>query len=397
MIKKLRMRFILVSMLSIIIVIGLILAIINIINYNRVSENADHILELLAKNDGSFGIDKFDPRKDYGPETPYETRYFTVKFYDDGTIITNIHNIAAITDATSAIQMAREAVSLGKNRGYSDVYRYLISTTDNEELVIYMDCSRQLVTFKNFMRASIGVALVGILLVFILIYIFSYRAVEPIAKGYERQKRFITDAGHELKTPLTIISANNELLEMESGENEYTLAISKQINRMNTMIKNLSTLAKLDETERLNSIKEFSLTEGMFNTYNNFKTVLESKYIVNINIEENVYFFGDENLIRQLLTIAFDNCNKYALTKVNINLFKQNNKIILIFENDEQDIKKEELKHVFERFYRSKDARGSNIEGSGIGLSVAKDIVDLHKGIITVNENGEMFELRIVF
>lgn len=395
MIKKLRNRFILIATLAVAIVIGIMLTVINIVNYSRVSEDADHLLKILATNDGSFGQGKFDPRKDFGPETPYETRYFTVKYYSNGTISTNIESIYAVGDIDSAIELASLALKKEKNNGYIGEYRYLVTYDTNKTLVIFVDCTKLLDTANDFLRISIAVSLIAIFLVFVLVLLFSKKAITPIAKSYEKQKRFITDAGHELKTPLTIISANNELIEMENGENEYTIAISKQINRMNSMVKNLSTLARLDETDRLTLLKEFSLTDTIFDVYNNFKTVLESKYIVNLDIEEDIFFIGDENLIRQLITIIFDNCNKYSLTKIDIKVEKLN-KINIIVKNDAIGIENQDLKQVFERFYRSVEARGANIEGSGIGLSVAKDIVDLHKGQIEASSDNDMFQIKII-
>lgn len=400
-IKKLKVRFVLLSMLSVFLVIGVLLTIINVVNYNRVADNSDHILKFLAINDGTFGIDKFDPKndpkKELGPETPYETRYFTVKYTDEtnGTIITDIHSIAAIKDVKKAIEMADNILNKKKEKGYSGIYRYLISKKDDSTLVIFVDCSRQLDTANMFLKSSIAVALVGMALIFAFLCVFSKKAIAPIAKSYERQKRFITDAGHELKTPLTIISANNELIELESGENEYTVAISKQINRMNTLVKNLSLLAKLDESEVLSSVKEFSLTDAVFDVYNNFKTVLDSKYTVTIDICENVGYVGDENLIRQLLTIIFDNANKYAVSKIDIKLEKNNSKISLTVSNDAQDIENGDLSRVFERFYRSNEARGSSVEGSGIGLSVAKEITDLHHGVIEATGMNGIFKIKL--
>lgn len=398
MINKLKRRFVCLSMLSVILVIGILLAIINTINYKRIASNGDLILEYLAMNGGTFGKEKFDPRKEMGPETPYETRYFTVRYANDSSegIITDIHSIAAINDVEKAIEMANNILKRKKTRGYSGIYRYLVSRSADSTLVIFVDCQRQLDTALVFLKISIGVSFLGIVLVLIFVCIFSERAVAPIAKSYERQKRFITDAGHELKTPLTIISANNELIELESGETEYTKAISKQVSRMSSLVKNLSTLAKLDESERLDSVKEFSLTDALFDVYNNFKTVLENKYEVNIVILEGINYSGNENLIRQLLSIILDNANKYAVSKIDIKLEKNNSKIVFTISNDALELEEGNLNRVFERFYRSSEARGSSIEGSGIGLSVAKEIVDLHKGTIEASGHNGVFKIKIV-
>ena len=233
--------------------------------------------------------------------------------------------------------------------------------------------------------------------VFILLVIFSKPLVLPIAKSYERQKRFITDASHELKTPLTIISANNELIEMENGESESTRAIEKQVNRLTTLVKNLISLSKIDESERLNSAKNFSLSDALIDVCENFKVAFRNsnKYFT-YDVEEGIDYFGDENLIRQLINILLDNANKYSLTKVNVNLEKVGNKINIVVTNDSKEVEERNLKEYFERFYRSQMSRSSDVEGSGIGLSLAKEIVTLHKGEISAyGIDTNTFQIKI--
>ena len=398
MIKKLRIRFVIVAMTSVIIVLGIIMFITNIVSYSKVTDSADSILTLLAQNDGKFSSPPFvqKPNGPMGIETPYETRFFSIKYYKNGMVTADTHQIAAV-DELSAIEMGNKVLMSGKANDFEEEYRYLISEKEMYTLVIFMDCTRQLETANNFLKSSMLVSIGALVGVFILLVIFSKPLVLPIAKSYERQKRFITDASHELKTPLTIISANNELIEMENGESESTRAIEKQVNRLTTLVKNLISLSKIDESERLNSAKNFSLSDALIDVCENFKVAFRNsnKYFT-YDVEEGIDYFGDENLIRQLINILLDNANKYSLTKVNVNLEKVGNKINIVVTNDSKEVEERNLKEYFERFYRSQMSRSSDVEGSGIGLSLAKEIVTLHKGEISAyGIDTNTFQIKI--
>lgn len=398
MIKDLRIRFVTVAMISVIIVLGIIMLITNVISYGKVKDSADNILILLSQNDGKFNPPHFGekPGGPMGIETPYETRYFSIKYYNNGMVTADTHQIAAVDEIT-AIEMGNKVLMSGKENGSEEEYRYLITNKDEYKLVVFVDYTRQLDTANNFFKSSILVSLGAIIGIFVLLVIFSKPVVLPIAKSYERQKRFITDASHELKTPLTIISANNELIEMENGESESTKAIEKQVLRLTSLVKNLISLSKIDESDRLNSARDFSISDALIDVCENFKGTFKSaNKKFSYNIKGEISYFGDENLIRQLINILLDNANKYSLTKVNLNCERIGNRIKIELTNDSSEIEVGDLKEYFDRFYRSEISRSSDIEGSGIGLSLAKEIVSLHKGDISASGIDEnTFQITI--
>ena len=219
------------------------------------------------------------------------------------------------------------------------------------------------------------------------------KAVKPIALSYEKQKKFITDAGHELRTPLTIISANAEIIELESGENECTDVIKKQVRRMTEMTKNLVKLSKIDEKENIKDKVDFNLSGILKDVLSNFNKYIETE---NKEISDDIIINGNISLIRNLFHILLDNAVKYSITNIYIKLQKQKNKIIFEIKNDSLYIDNNDLNNVFDRFYRSAEVRASNIEGSGIGLSIAKEIILLHKGDIkasSIETNGKNYFL----
>lgn len=250
---------------------------------------------------------------------------------------------------------------------------------------------------NSFLLYSLIISLCGVLCVFILVFFLSKRVVLPIALSYERQKRFITNAGHELKTPLSIISANNELIELEAGESESTAAISKQISRMTAMVKNLTLLARLDEEEKISSLKSFCISETLENVIDSISAVFKAKGIdVTLDIQENVLYKGEEGLITQLFQVLLDNAIKYCISRVGIRLYEASNHIHIEIKNDAKEIPLGSLDYCFERFYRSSSSRAESIEGSGIGLSIAKEIVNLHKAEIhAVGLENSVFQIKL--
>ncbi len=398
--NSVRKRFIIFTMLSALIVITVMMLVINFINYNNVDSFADTVTQTLADNGGSFNEPEFMPgMRDRAPfeqqmnkETPFETRYFTVK-YSDATVTTNITRIASIDSAT-AIKMANAVKD--KTTGYSGVYRYRVSNSDNEKLVIFLDCTSRLSQANVALVNSLIISAVALVGIFVVVFFISKRAVKPIITAYEKQKRFISNSAHELKTPLTIISANNEMIEMTSGENELTDGINKQIKRMSTMVRNLTLLTKIDDIKEILN-KEFLATEALNDVLTTYKPIIEeNKLSLDLNIDEDVYLIGDEELFKQLLSVLLDNASKYAKTFIRIELLKNSEATLRII-NDANKVEEGNLDKCFERFYRFDSTRAEGIEGSGIGLSIAKEIVDLHKGkIMASGLPNNVFEIKVV-
>lgn len=416
MIKKLRRKFILVTMIAVFFVLFIIMFSVNAVNFGKVTSYADNVLNVLYENDGVFPLPdnqlkedltkngitpdeknepKQPPKNGMNEETPYETRYFTVRFESDGSVKTDVKNIAAIS-SEEAISLSENIIASGKKSGYFGIYRYLCD--DEGTFVLFVDCSRQLETANDFLSASLIISAIGLSGVFVLSLILSNAAVKPVAESYEKQKRFVTDAGHELKTPLTVISASNELTEITSGETEATKNIAKQVAKMTAMVKNLTALAKLDETERLSEKTVFSLTDALTDLSDTFKTAIErGERTYKSHVESDLYVFGDEKLIRQAFSVIFENVAKYAKSETVLNCVKSGKNVLIELSNDAEGVPDGDLSRCFERFYRTDIARASKTWGSGIGLSIAKSITELNDGTITARGDGGKFKIIITF
>jgi signal transduction histidine kinase len=297
------------------------------------------------------------------------------------------------------------------SKGYLDDYRYLVTDTEDGYFIVFVDCATDIQSFRNTLFASVSVSFLGLVAVFILVLIFSKKVFKPVEASYQKQKRFITDASHELKTPLTIISANVEVMEMEAEESHWSQSIKKQIGRMITLVEQMVTLSRMDE--QLETVRtRFSLSDALQDTAQSYLPVAESnKKELAIDIAENVFMMGDEKQIRQMTGLLLDNAMKYASVKtdsegekdkagdekprIRLTLRQKGKKAEIVLWNTVDQIEPGDQEELFERFYRPDRSRNSKTGGSGIGLSIVKSIVEAHRGKITaVSKDGISIEFK---
>lgn len=405
MIKKLQVKLIAISILSLTVVLTIIISVAGIFNYRRIVSDADNILSVLAENKGTFPKLDAAPDKDrnrqpnlQSPETPYESRYFSVLMSDTETVtLVDTGKIAAV-DTTSAIAYARIVWDTGKAHGFLQDYRYLVAADGNTYRIIFLDCQKSLSSFRSSMVVISLVSLFGILAVLGLIMILSKRIVKPIADSYEKQKQFITDAGHEIKTPLTIIDADADILTMELGDNEWLQDIQLQTERLTALTKDLIYLSRLEEEETHLQFIDFPLSDMVSETAQSFQALAKTQEkIFSCQIQPMLSFCGDEKSLCQLVSILLDNALKYSPEhgKILLLLEKQGRNIQLLVENTVTEMETQNLNLLFDRFYRADKSRNSQIGGYGIGLSIAKAIVTTHKGKISATAQDENHVLRI--
>lgn len=296
-----------------------------------------------------------------------------------------MQNIAAVS-LEEAIDMLEKVVTENKMTGFYENYKFkIVRITDNKQLVVFLDCTFQRENQKRMIKKSLIVMSIGYLIVFFIISIFSKNALKPFIKNMEQQKQFITNAGHELKTPLAVIIADIDVLELTTGENnEWVASIKNQAYRLNVLIKNLLKLANIEESRKQLEVTEFSLTNTVKETINDFKALLQNR---EIKFDENkdVMIFADENSLKQLITIFLDNAIKYTDENgiIEIKIDKQGKSTKFEISNTYENAYKINANKLFDRFYREDKSRNKEKEGYGIGLSIAKSIVDMHKGKIS--------------
>ena len=332
------------------------------------------------------------------PETPFETRFFVVKFDTDGTITsTDTSKVVSVDDAL-AQHYARVVLLEDDEAGYLSTYRFMKSESDDGTICVFIDANREIESVRSFVVASIIISIIGIIMVFVIVVLLSEVALKPIIESYEKQKRFITDAGHEMKTPLTVISANTEIIEMESGESQWTEGIKNQVSKLAALTEKLVILSKMEEGVKL-EMNEFSLSDAMFDTCDQYRSIAMSSGVeLDLSITESVTMVGNEGEIRRCVALLLDNAFRYVNKggKVEVKVQKLNRGVELKFLNTTDGVEKGSLDRWFDRFYRTDLSRNSSTGGSGIGLSVVKAIVHAHGGNVKAfSPDGEIVEFTI--
>ena len=397
--SKLRKKFIYFSVGIIAIVLLSIMAFVNVTNFYNLKRSSDELLKTLVENNGvmpSFKLNDNSKEEKTVYLKNFSNRFFTVKTDNKKNVITVNTDDVFFTSASEAVEYAKDVLSSGKSRGYYGGFKYVVENTENGKLIAFVDVVKDFDVFYSNLGNSVVISFFVLGFVTFFSFVLSKKAVAPMVQAYEKQNAFITDASHELKTPLAIINTSADVLEMESGESKWTGNIHKQVNRLNGLIGNLISLTKLEESDNLEKT-DFSLSDVLTDCVTDVKDyALSMDKDIITEIESGISFKGNENLIRQVIGILLDNAIKYAREKsdINVKLFKQNRKIIFTVENEADNLEAKNYNVLFERFYRADSSRNSQTGGYGIGLSIAQSIVLKHKGKISADSfDGE----RIVF
>ena len=306
---------------------------------------------------------------------------------EDGTVLSvDTGKIAAI-DADAAEAYAAQVWQTRRLRGFSDAYRYGVLENDRETLMVFLDCRQNISTFQSFLVTGCLICLIGLTAVLVLLIFFSGRVVAPVAESYARQKRFITDAGHEIKTPITIIDADAEVLCTEIGENEWVRDIQAQTRRLAALTQDLIYLSRMEEGPKAMTMIDFPFSDLVTETLQSFQSLATTqKKQLQIHIQPMISVRGDEKALGQLVTILMDNALKYCPEGGDISILLQRigKNAQLIVTNTALNISRDQLPHLFERFYRGDQSRssGGQTKGYGIGLSIAQAVTTAHKGRI---------------
>ena len=239
-----------------------------------------------------------------------------------------------------------------------------------------------------------------ICLAWLLVALFSKRAIKPLVENAVMQKQFITDAGHELKTPLTVISANMDVLALETGENEWVQSTKKQVANMRGLVNELIYLSRLDEEDAKLKREDVDLSRVVRDASEPFAGMAEfSGKTMSVEVEDSVHISGDGAALQRLTSILCDNAVKYAPEgdAIRVRLKQDKRGIAFSVENGlKQPLSQDQIAHLFDRFYRTDESRNRESGGYGIGLSVAKAIVEKHRGTIRAVQSKDGQRIRFV-
>jgi len=433
MVKQLQKKFIISAMLAVTILLVVLIGGINVFNYLTTSGDNDRLMEMLCysfETSTKWNADTTDntqppqsingtqqntaadisgsqnnpdfPPQDNGTKPPDDkknngfgrhdknavdsARYAAVAIDKNGNIIrTDVTHISSLTeDEAAAITEALKNNASGT--GTYSGFLYRISETKRAEgkVIILLDNGMQISSFFTVLFISIGAGIFGWLMMLLLVILLSRKTIAPVARSIEKQKQFVTNAGHEIKTPLAIILANTDAMELHNGENKWSKNIRAQTLRLSGLMQNLLMLAKMDESSTKLPMCEFDISTAAEDTVGAFIEPAALKGImIEQDIKKGIRLSGNRDSIVQLMTVLLDNAVKYTESGgvIRAELYGSEKNITLNIANTCEPIDHPEK--LFDRFYRVDSARTQKNGGYGIGLSVAQAIAELHKGSIT--------------
>lgn len=436
--RRLRRKFILVAMGAVTAVLALIIAGINIVNYSHVCKTADARLDYILAGKGS--VDWTDePKTDPGDgkdvagsggaaagengddgaginlehvpirhfegmtaESPFDTRYFTVTISGGQVVDINTARIAAV-GTKRASRIASELHSKGWTSGFSGSYRYIATVQGEETTYVFVDCSRELASFRSFLSASVAISCIGWLAVLAIVTVASGAVIRPMVESYSKQKRFITDASHEIKTPLAVIDAANEVQEIESGESEWTQSIHEQVARLTALTERLVFLARMDEGSAGFTMAAIDFSEAVDKAAAPFESVAVSRgKRLSMSIASGVRAHADAAAVAQVVELLLDNATRYAsegsvieLSLRSVSRGAGKGAAELVVTNAVDGLPEGDLDRLFDRFYRADVSRSSKTGGSGVGLSVVRAIAEAHGGSATVSGHDHQITFTV--
>lgn len=419
MIRKLRKRFIRIAMLAVVLVVAVLISALLIGTYSSTRAQLTKTLDMLIENKGSLPFEpdfpEGEPRPglpdgdqerdgdmqgyrhgrrstgffgsdDLSPEMRFSTRFFTLCYSADGELVSSDWTHIAAVDDTYTDVYLDAAKEEGVGTGFIDTYIYkVVQNGDGSYLAVFLDCEKELSTVRSYILVALIVGAGCILLVYVLIRVFSLRAINPTIQSIEKQKQFITDASHELKTPLTVISTSQKVLEMDVGKQKWIDKTLDQVDKMRDLVEEMVVLSRLDEERGDVLYETFNASEAVEETAESFRDLAETAgYELELEVEPDVMFTGDQLSVRRLVSVLADNAVKYAAEggTIKMTLSAVRKGIRITSENPCEPIAEEDLKRLFDRFYRVDKSRSRKTGGSGIGLSIAQGICEQHGGSI---------------
>ncbi len=394
MIKRLQKKFIQIAMAAVTAVLVLLFLTVNVTYFISTNAKLNQKLDMITENAGTMPAKPPEREMRRGPlpdrpfteETPFSTRYFVLRYNESGKLIkAELEHIAAVTE-TDIDEYLQFAIKKGVGRGYTSHYKYAVMQSENGgKMAVFLDCYDELHSIYNILLLSVIATVVCVGLVYFIVILLSKKAMDPVIKSTERQKQFITDASHELKTPITVIATSLKVLEMETGHNEWIDKATAQTEKLKDLVNALITLSRMDEESSPIQMLKFNVSEAVKETAGSYIDFAEMRgHSLSVDIAPELIFCGDEYYIRQLTSILIDNAVKYATkdTPIDFTLRKTKDGISLSTENACDNIEPEDTAKLFDRFYRADKSRSKGIEGFGIGLSIVRSIAEAHNGYV---------------
>lgn len=389
--KKLRNKIVLYTMLSVFALLAVILTTINVFNFVAVAEEADHVTQRISDTElNNVNMENELGQMGPGSKEVMASQRFFIYNETNGTINLKMSSISE----DEAIEWAK-SLSNAASKGWTrTTYRYGIYEKNSNKYIIVVDQYRELNPSYRILIVSMVASALGMVIVFFVSLFVAKKIVEPIEKSDNKQKRFIADAALALKTPVSVISLDNETLISESEEKAPNKSIKHQINKLFDLANDLNALGIAASVKA--NVSDINLSNVMKDViYKYERGFKDNKKELNLDIQEDVHFAADLGMMRKMFSELIENSLKYSDSKAYITLKKDEERIVIKFINDSKGIPNGSLDQIFERFYRLDYKDHSKYPGSGVGLSIVKEIVEKHNGRVMAKGQDNSFELKI--
>ena len=409
MIRKLRLRMTLMVIAVLVLVSAGIVLAIHLANERNIAVQAEDTLAALAENrpetppakpddddDGNRFSRKNGDRRGMRGQPP-EIRSgsdaaaaglsssYTITLNEDGSVASWTSDRPDLYTDEQVAGIAESALADGKDSGRIGTQFYRKTSGG----LIVLDARLDYLSASNVLRSAALIAAASCVLLSLLAWLLIRRMVRPVEDAFNRQKQFVSDASHELKTPLAVISANAEVLEQDIGENEYLGYIRSEVRRTDTLVNNLLTLARMDRGGAETAVMQsFDLSRALLDVTLPFEsTVFEAGKTLETDIPEGIDCTGSEDMIKQLAVILLSNALKYSDDggRIEVSLKARGKQREIRVFNTGKAIPAEDQEHIFDRFWRGDPAHGRETGGHGLGLAIARTIVETHRGKISVD------------
>lgn len=401
MIRKLRIKFILIIMMVMLIVFAGVLLAINVITKSiSYNQSVDKLMRLASGDSLRIGHENGDLLSENAANT------FSVKLDLNGHITSVFLRRSELPDDDNEFfaeisYYVQNALSQNQKIGTVDSYIFLVEPKNYGTLIVFLDNTQQEEQTKILFDTTLLIGICTLIVLAVLSSVLAFIATKPVKQAFDKQKAFISDASHELKTPLAVINTNIDVLESEIGVNKWLEYIKDESVRMNELVQELLCLARMDDSSNKTVFSNINLSNTVLLTVLPFEsTVFESGKTLETEVDDNIMLRADESKIKHLVSILLDNAIKYSDDKgiIKVSLHLRNNKPVLEIYNTGKGIEKKDYKKIFERFYREDQARNSAQGGYGLGLAIAQSIVEEHGGKISVQSSyGHWITFTIVF
>lgn len=406
MFRKSRMKIVAVMMGVLLLLFIGTLCIIYYFSYTEVSRENQEMLSRYARaywqNGNPPGTGELLPdmtMDEFPGEREYRLLSFhSVAFSEDGKVLSIDNDADMGVSNEELIALSEKLMQKKKSDGVSGSWVYHIDSNQGCTLVVLMDNMIISGNMGTLLRYTILFGSITIILLFLMSFYFARRIVQPLEESYQKQKQFISDAGHELKTPIAVVSTNLEMLEREVGQNKWLDNVKFETSRMANLVRQLLELAKTENAEsRLDRMDFSRIVIGGVLPFESI--AFETERELQTEIQDEVYVLGNPEQLGNLVSILVDNAMDYAPKHsiISVSLKSERSRAILNVSNEGAAIPEEQRKKLFERFYRGDASRGGETSHYGLGLAIAKAIVISHHGKIEVNckKNRVIFTVSI--